>query len=154
MPGRSENISSDGVVPYEVPNPEWTPKQEENWNNYGQDVYDRLETESGRYWYRRTWRPKKQHEGMMKRDHVKFGTPEDYVVAHVEDALNPMGNLTGLMMRKLSTRGFDQDGLQEAIDDITQARIQNIAEHDPDRARRLLADAQQLAQTYGLEPEA
>lgn len=135
--------------PYDAPDPEWTPKQQTNWEESGKLVYDRLETDVGRYWYRRTWRPKKRNSGIMKRDHVELGTPEDYIVAHVEDRLNPMGDITSLMMRKLGTRNFDVDELEEAIDDIVQARLHNIAENDPDRARQLASEANMVAELYG-----
>lgn len=141
--------------PYEVHSDEWTPRQHENWDDYGADIYERLETDLGRYWYRRCWRPKKAHNGMMKRDHVKLGTPEDYIIEHVEDTFDPWGNLTGVMMRKLGTLPGDvtKDELEEAIDDIVRAKLRKLKENDPDRARDLLRQTERVAALYGVSPD-
>lgn len=140
---------------YPEPHPEddvwpeaWTPKQRTNWERSGQPVYDELETEVGRYWYRRTWRPKMRGDGMKQRDHVKLGTPEDYVAEHVSDTLEPMGNLTGVMMRQFSRFQVNTEDLEDAIEDITQAKISQLSE---ERQARLLNDANRLANAYGID---
>lgn len=140
--------------PYQEPEPsdsiwpeEWTPTQRTNWLEYARAVYDKLETDAGRYWYRRTWRPKKRGDGMMKRDHVKLGTPEDYVEENVSDTLNPMGDITSVMMRQISRYSVDRDTLDEAVEDIVQAKIHNMSD---DQQQRLVGDAQRLANAYGL----
>lgn len=146
---------SDSPEPYDEPQPDadewpddWTPKQKENWRQHGQPVYEKLETNAGRYWYRRTWRPKKQRNGMMQRDHVKLGTPEDYVAEHVSDTLNPMGNMTSVMMRKIGRMNADTDDLDEAYEDIVQAKIKCMS---PARQARLGRDAARMARAYGLD---
>lgn len=152
---RSDSPGSTEPEPYAEPNPEendypdeWTPKQRENWDSHGQSTYENLETDAGRYWYRRIWRPKKQREGMMKRDHVKLGTPEDYVAEHARDTLDPMGNLTSVMMRRIGRMQADKDELEEAYKDIVQARIANMT---PEQRARLAGEAKRLAVAYGLQ---
>jgi hypothetical protein len=147
--GDDDGAEDDEPEPYDTPSPEWTPKQQTNWEEHCQSLYENLETEAGRYWFKRTWRPKKRNQGYMERDHVELGTPEDYIVAHVEDQLEPMGDITSVMMRKLGTRNVDEDELEEAISDIVQAKLQQIEETDPDRARRLVSDANMAAELYG-----
>ncbi len=146
---------SDDIEPYPEPDAqsndypdEWTPKQCENWKNYGHFEYEALETDVGRYWYRRTWRPKMRGEAMMLRDHVKLGTPEDYVAENVSDRLNPMGDLTSVMMREFSRFSADKDELKEAVDDIVQTKLRQM---EPAQRDRVSADAKQLARAYGLE---
>lgn len=141
---------TDNIEPYPVPNPDWTPKQEQNWNEYMQTVYERLETDAGRRWYRRCWRPKQRNEGKMKRDHVKFGTPEDYIIEHIEDTFEPWGSMMGVMMRKVGSYSADKDELETAIEDITRAKLREMAESNPDRARRLLTDTEKVASMYGV----
>lgn len=142
-------MTDDDIDLYPVPNPEWTPRQQENWDEHMQAVYERLETDVGRYWYRRTWRPKKRNAGKLERDHVEFGTPEDYIVAHIEDTLQPMGSMMGVMMRKIGKHDDDSE-LQQALEDITQARLQQIADDDPHRAKRLLEQTEKIAGLYGV----
>lgn len=143
---------TDNIDPYPVPNPEWTPKQEQNWNDYMANVYDELETELGRTWYRRCWRPKQRNEGKLKRDHVEFGTPEDYIIAHVEDHFEPMGSMMGVMMRSIG-KHRDNDELEEAISDIVRAKLRVMAENNPARARRLLDQTKKVTQLYGVTGE-
>ena len=144
--------------PYVEPNPRkklwpehWTPKQKEYWERYCQPVYDNLKTDTGRYWYRRTFRPKKQKQsgdsGVMTRDHVKLGTPEDYVAYNVSDMLDMWADLTGAMMREMMSYSVDQDELDEAVHDIVQAKVQNMSES---QKRRVLQDAKSVAELYGL----
>ena len=146
---------TDEPEPYVEPDPEngvwpddWTPRQRENWIDFGQPVYDALETDVGRYWYRRVYRPKARHEGMMTRDHVKLGNPEDYVAEMVSDNLNPMGDVTGAMMRVISSYSVDKDELDEAVSDITGAKIKNMSD---EQKKRLVGDAQRMARAYGLD---
>lgn len=151
---KPRNPDKDTVEPYDEPNPAedewpegWTPKQKENWSEYGIVTYEQLETDAGRYWYRRTWRPKKAKEGMMKRDHVKLGTPEDYVEENVADTLKPMGDLTSVMMRELTSYSVDKDELDDAVTDIVQAKISNMSER---QKGQLVGEAMKVAELYGL----
>jgi len=151
----NRNNNKDEVEPYDEPDPEndewpeeWTKRQKENWIQTGAPVYDNLETDVGRYWYRRTWRPKKARDGMMERDHVKLGQPEDYVVENVSDTLNPMGDMTSVMMRQMSSYSVDKDKLDEAVSDIVRARISNMSDF---QKQRLVGEAQRLARAYGLD---
>ena len=130
---------------------EWTPKQRENWKNYGHFEYRLLEFEVGRKWFRRTWRPKKRGEGMMQRDHVKLGTPEDYVAENVRDRFDMMGSLHSVMMRQLGRYSVDRDELDAAVEDIVQARRQML---EPDEREQMARDAERLARAYGLEIDA
>lgn len=152
---RNTDADDSEPEPYPEPNPEtddypaeWTPKQRENWRNHAQDVYEALETEAGRYWYRRTWRPKKQQEGLLQRDHVKLGTPEDYIAEHVSDTLSPMGDITSVMMRKVAHYKADKEEMEEAIDDIVQAKISCMS---VGQRVNLAREAKRLANAYGLE---
>ena len=145
----------DEIEPYDEPNPDadrwpedWTPKQRQNWIDVGSKTYDNLETDRARYWYRRTWRPKARHDGMMKREHVKLGTPEDYIVENVADYLNPMGDMTSWMMRKLTRYSVDTDELDDVVEEIVHAKIQNMSD---DRKHRLIRDTQRVANLYGVE---
>ena len=151
----NRNNNKDEVEPYDEPNPEanewpeeWTPRQRQNWIEVGSNVYDKLETDTGRYWYRRTWRPKKRKSGMMKRDHVKLGTPEDYITENVADNLNPMGDMTSVMMRQLSRFSVDTDELDDAVTDIVRAKIRNMSD---EQQQRLVGEAQRVARIYGLD---
>lgn len=151
MPRLSDHIPDvESFSPPEWPNPGWTPKQQENYVEHIEDEYEMLETELARYWFRRTWRPKKRGDGMMKRDHVKLGTPEDYVEEHVSDTFDPWGNLTGVMMRKISSYKVDTDDLDDAVDEIVRVKLERLAERNPDRARELLEDTQRVSALYGL----
>jgi hypothetical protein len=125
---------------------EWTPKQRQNWRDHALSVYRELETDWGRYWYRRTWRPKKRGDGMMQDDHVKLGTPEDYVTENVEDYLRPMGDMTSVMMRQISRYTVDKDDLDNAVEDIVQAKIATMGER---QQQRLLEQSQRVAEIYG-----
>ncbi|WP_153952985.1 hypothetical protein [Halosegnis longus] len=147
----SQYTADDGPTPYPVPDPEWTPKQQTNWENHGQPRYDELESDAARYWYRRCYRPKKRGSGMMQRDHVKLGTPEDYIIEHVEDALEPMGSIHGVMMRSLGRYAVDKDVLDAVYRELLRTRLERIAEQNPDRARRLLAETKQVSSLYGLD---
>lgn len=125
---------------------EWTPKQCENWDNHGQEVYDELETDTGRYWYRRCYRPKMRGDGMMETDRVKLGKPEDFVAYMVSDRLDMWADLTGAMMREIGSYE-NKEELEEAVDDIVQAKLSLMSE---ERRARLLEDATQVAELYGL----
>ena len=151
---RNKTSDHEEHEPYDEPHPstdtwpdDWTPKQRTNWLEHGAIVYNNLETEQAQYWYRRTWRPKCRNSGMMKCDHVKLGTPEDYIEENVSDTLNPMGNMTSVMMRQVSRYSVDRDVLDDVVDDIVQAKIQNMSEA---QQQRLVGDAQRLANAYGL----
>lgn len=151
----NRNNNKDEVEPYDEPDPEndewpeeWTPRQRQNWIEVGSNVYDELETDTGQYWYRRTWRPKKRKSGMMKRDHVKLGTPEDYITENVADNLNPMGDMTSVMMRQLSRFSVDTDELDDAVTDIVRAKIRNMSD---EQQQRLVGEAQRVARIYGLD---
>lgn len=145
----------DEVEPYAEPHPEanewpsgWTPTQRQNWQDVGSKTYNELETDNGRYWYRRTWRPKKRGDGMMERDHVKLGNPEDYITENVADYLNPMGDMTSVMMRQLTRYGVDTDELDKAVEDIVQAKIANMSDF---QKKRLVGEAVRVANIYGLD---
>jgi len=149
------NVEKDEPEPYIEPNPaedewpeDWTPTQKKNWEQFGSKVYDELNTDLGRTWYRRTWRPKMRNNGMMQRDHVKLGTPEDYVAENVADMLNPMGDLTSVMMRQISRYKVDKDVLDDAVTDIVRAKIANMSDQ---RKHRLVGEAAQVAELYGLK---
>lgn len=154
MVNRGNIPDNEEHSPYTEPKPsqdewpdEWTPHQRTNWLEHGRAVYEALETEDAKYWYRRTWRPKKRNSGMMKCDHVKLGTPEDYIEEHVADTLNPMGDLTSVMMRSISRYKVDRDVLDDVVSDIVQAKIQNMSDA---QQQRLVGDAERLANAYGL----
>lgn len=146
MPEITKNID----VPDEYPAPDWTPKQMENWENAGKPVYDRIETEEARAWYRRIYRPKKRNDGMMERDRVTFGTPEDYIKYSVEDAFDPWGSMEGMMMRHLSVDNKDE--LDEHAREILKAKLKLLKKQDPEAAKRLLRETDKVASLYGVEP--
>lgn len=150
-----DDDSEESNEPYIEPDPDdgvwpehWTPHQRKNWINHGQDTYAELETDLGRYWYRRCWRPKQRNEGLMETDEVKLGNPEDYVVENVGDYLSPMGDMTSVMMRQLSRYSVDTDDLDEAVEDIVQAKVATMSE---EAQRRLLQQSQRLAKIYGVD---
>lgn len=145
-----ERLFDREEVPDEYPAPDWTPKQQENWERVGQDVYGRLETELGRRAYRHVWRPKKRGDGMMQREHVKLGTKEDYVAEMVDDVFSPWGSMTGVMMRKISFGEETRERLEEAVSDIVQAKLERLKERDPAAAQRLLEETEKVAGLYGL----
>ena len=137
----------------EYPSDEWTPKQKENFANHGRAEFEELETDVGRDWYKRCFRPKKRNEGMMKRDHVKLGTPEDYVTKHVEDTFDPWASLEGIMMRKLGRYSVDTDTLDAAVEDIVRAKLRRLAETNPERAQRLYSETSKVASLYGIDAD-
>lgn len=147
---RKSDVEDDEREPYPVPNPEWTPKQRENWDQYGSKIYEHLETWAGKHYYRRTWRPKKRNEGMMKHDYVKLGTPEDYVAENVEATFDPWGNITSTMMREIGVHG-NKDELKDAIADIVRARLLKMQENDPKAALRLVRESKKVERLYGIE---
>lgn len=154
MTNNSIDFDSDDVEAYGEPDAQndqypdhWTPKQCENWKNYGHFEYNALETDVGRQLYRRIWRPKMRGEGIMKRDHVKLGTPEDYVEDNVRDLLTPMGNITSAMMRNFVHFNADTDVLDEAVDDIVHAKL---SLKDPGEKEELEMQANQLSRAYGI----
>lgn len=148
-----DSIDPETFADQPYPDPEWTPKQRENWEAHGQAEFANLETDVGRRWYKRTYRPKKRNSGMMTRDHVKLGTPEDYVDEHVSDTFDPWGNLTSVMMRRISTYSVDKAELEDAIEDIVRAKLEVLAENNPGRARRLLQETEKVASLYGIGGE-
>lgn len=137
----------------EWPNSDWTPKQKENYEKHTKETYEELETELGRTWFRRCYRPKKRNDGYMKRNHVKLGTPEDYIVTHVDDMFDPWGSFHGIMMREFSFFTESKEELKEAISDIIRAKLRVLARHNPEKAKRLLADTEHVASLYGVTPE-
>lgn len=141
--------SDDEPEPYPAPEPDehewptdWEPHQKDNWRDYGQPVYENLETDTGRYWYRRTWRPKKQRDGMMLRDHVELTTPEDYIDAHVKELLYPDEEVTSPVQRKVAVMDNDVDELRTAIEDIARAKIASM---DADERAELATTAREIA---------
>jgi hypothetical protein len=149
----SSGIDREQYFEMEYPDPEWTPKQQENWESSMKEWYNNLETDAGRRWTRAVYRPKKRNNGCMTRDHVKLGTPEDYLDEHVDQAFNPWGSFTSLMMREISTYDVDMDALETAIEDIVRAKLRVLAEHNPQRARRVLAETNKVAELYGATTE-
>lgn len=143
---------SEPDIPESYPNPDWTPKQQENWENDGKPVYERIETEEAREWYRRTWRPKKRNDGMIERDHVKFGTPEDYVKYNVEDYFDPWGSFDGVMMRHMTVSKEKRDELDENVKEIVRAKLKLLKKQSPGAAQRLLNESNKVASLYGVEP--
>ena len=144
----------DEVQPYKDPDveagewpEEWTPRQRENWRDHGEPVYSEIETDVARYWYKKTWRPKMQGEGLMETDAVTFGNPEDYIAENVSDMLSPMGDMTSMMMRQVTSYGVEDD-LDEVVNDIVRARIRNMSE---EQQARLLQKSKKLAGIYGID---
>jgi len=86
---------------------EWTPKQKENWENHGKPVYDELPS-NAQTWYVRLYRPKKRGDGMMERDHVRFGTPEHYLKKKIDGIRNPMGSIQGEVMASFGVDNTDE----------------------------------------------
>lgn len=142
---------SEPKIPESYPDPEWTPKQVENWENSGEPVYELIETEEAREWYRRTWRPKKRNEGMIEHDHVKFGTPEDYVKYNVEDYFDPWGSFDGVMMRHMTVSKDKREELDEHVTEIAKAKLKRLKETNPGAAQRLLTETKKVASLYGVE---
>lgn len=147
---RDDRNDDEPFDPPEWPNSEWTPKQQENYERHMRAEYEALETDVARYWYRRVWRPKMRNDGAKKRDHVKLGTPEDYVEEHVSDTFDPWGNFTGVMMRRISSYSVDKSELEDAISEIVRVKLERLAENDPQRARELLANTERVASLYGV----
>jgi hypothetical protein len=144
-----DSIDPEQFADRPYPDPEWTPKQQSNFETYGAETFAELETDAGRRWYKRTYRPKKRNDGMMTRDHVQLGTPEDYLDEHVDQAFNPWSSFTSLMMREISTYDVDMDALEEAIEDVIRAKLRVLADNNPQKARRLLEETNKVAQLYG-----
>jgi len=130
---------------------EWTPKQHENWENHGSEVYEAIgdlnEYESGpeiaRAWYLATYRPKMRGDGMMKRDHVEFGTTEHYIDKEIDDTFNPMGSFRGVIMAGFSV---DTDTMKPVVDDIIKAKVSLLSEP---QQRRLINQTKRVASLYG-----
>jgi len=148
-----DSIDREQYRQMEYPNPDWTPKQMENWESSMKQWYNELETDAGRFWAKATYRPKKRNSGMMTRDHVKLGTPEDYIDEHVSDTFDPWGDITSVIMRQISTYSVDKAELEDAIEDIVRAKLAVLARHNPERARRLLQETEKVASLYGVQPE-
>lgn len=140
-------------IPEEYPCEDWTPKQQENWEQSGKSVYELIDGEVGRTWYRRTWRPKMRNEGMKKRDHVKLGTPEDYIAEMVADQFDPWGSLDSVMIRELASYSVEKEELEEAVSQITEAKLKHLASNDPARARQLVAETEYVASLYGVSAD-
>jgi len=147
---------TDGPEPYREPRPdagqwpEWTPHQRQNWQAHGAPIYERLDTEPGSYWFRRTWRPKKRKAGLMRREHVKLTTPEYYLAEQVMDHL---GDETGnqlVVMRGIGTYGVDSSQLRLAIEDNVQARV---AATPPDERQLYPDKALSIATRYGVDAD-
>lgn len=140
-------------VPDEYPAEDWTPKQCENFEKYGEAVYERIEGEVGQKWYRRIWRPKMRGDGMKQRDHVKMGTPEDYIAEMVSDQLDPWNSMTSVMMRTVSSYNVDKEEREEAVSQIAKAKLENLAENSPQKAKQLLAETEYVASLYGVSAD-
>jgi hypothetical protein len=145
-------------IPERYPDPNWTPRQTELFENHGAPIYDRLATENGKAWYRRTYRPKKRKAasdtgGMMRRDHVKLGTPEDYVREMVSEKFSPMTNFHSSMMRRLSNYGNRKEQLDAAVADIVKAKLECRIDTNPKGALRLLLRSVEEAVLYGRLPD-
>lgn len=153
----SPDDTDEAPTIYEEPAPdddswpdEWSRKQRQNWRSHGQPVYEELTTDAGRYWYRRTWRPKMQLNGMILRDHVGLHTPEDYVASTVERYLGGEDTNTNPIYKRIGALTADTDKLNTAIEDIVQARIQVMP---PDKYDQLAEPAREIADTYGISIE-
>jgi len=141
---------SDNDIPDDYPAEHWTPKQQENWGHSGKHIYELIETPEAREWYRRIWRPKKRNDGMIERDHVKFGTEEDYVKYEVEDTFDPWGSIDGAMMRHLSIPKERREELDEVVHEILRAKLKRLKQEDPETAMRLLRETNKVANLYGV----
>jgi hypothetical protein len=148
-----EKGSSDTATGSQVSRPDefedWTPKQKENWKNHGQPVFERIESEKARKLYLRTYRPKKRNDGMMKRDEVSFGDVEHYVDKEIEDTFNPMGSMQGVIMARMGVPRDQRDEIDELVDEIIRAKVGQLAEDNPDAAKRLLSQTKRVAELYG-----
>lgn len=149
-----DSIDPETFADRPYPDPEWTPKQQENWDNSRMsEWFDELETDIGQHWAKRIYRPKKRNDGIITRDHVQLGTPEDYIKEHVDQAFDPWGSFHSMMMRELGSYKADKDKLETAIEDIIRAKLRVLAEHSPQRAERLLKNTEQVAKLYGVSME-
>jgi len=155
--------STGNVTPYREPDSEaghwpaeytdkgyeWTQTQKKNWLRYARPVYSNLEYEDSNYWYRRTWRPKVHHDGMMQRDHVTLGTPEDYLAETVASELDPTYTITSKMMRKVGGMKADTGVLKRVVADIVSATHTETDSTDCPPA----ANARRLARHHNLGVE-
>jgi hypothetical protein len=129
--------------------PEWltdaTPKQRENWEEYGSKVVEKIGgSVRNRWWYLRTFRPKKRGSGMMERDHVKTGEPEYYYIKKAEGLKNPMASIQGEIMAGMFV---DNDTKEE----INKAALKYVMATTSDAEKaRIKNQAEKLAGVYGL----
>jgi hypothetical protein len=132
------------------PRPEWfdnpTPKQRENWEEYGADTVSSIPGSlKNRWWYLRTYRPKKRGDGMMERDHVQISEPEHYYKKTIEGLKRPMGSIQGEVMAGM----FVDDDVKEEINEAA-AKYVLATTSDAEKAR-IAQQAQRLAGVIGLE---
>lgn len=152
LPTDSDN---DDQIAYIEPEPDadvwpadWTPKQKENWLEHGQPQYERLETDQGREWFRRCYRPRKRGSGLLETDRVQLGNPEDYIIEMIDDYLDPWGSMTSVMMRKISSYSVGQDVLDDVVDEFLKAKLEGMSD---EQVHRLASEHTKVAQLYGLD---
>ncbi len=129
---------------------EWTPYQRQNWREVGKPIYENLQTDGGRYWFRRCYRPKYQHTGMLPRDHVTIDTPDHYIVSNVDELLTPGGD-GDIQMKYRRIVGViaSEHTLSEvnrAVKDIVNAKSQTLPE---DTQRRLPDKTKEIQRQLG-----
>lgn len=154
----SETVTAD----LEELKAEWTPKQRENWENHGAEVFAGIEeaetlaeengaeidTENAKEWYLRTYRPKKRGEGMMLRDHVKTGEPEKYMEAFMDKLGSPYGSIQGLVMHSMFTDDETREEIEDAATVITVAKHLGSALGKAELAKKL-QEHEEVAALYG-----
>jgi len=138
-----------------------TRKQRENWKRYGKEVYEKIEEVAREHnidpkevqeYYTRLKRPKQRGDGMMYRDNIKMSKNPDlhYIKKELEDYLNPMSSMQGLVMATMSVR-MDGEEKVEKLEKIARviaiAMIKNL---DDDQQRKLLKQHKHRGQLYGL----
>lgn len=128
---------------------DFTPKQQENWEEYGAPIFEELESEEARTWFLRLRRPKKRGDGMMDRDHVKTGAPEHYLRKSIEQTQRPMSSFQGMVMAGLFVDEDVQEEVDEVALEIVAAKIKSGA-ISQGAARRLVDQNERVAKLYGV----
>lgn len=130
------------------PTPDWvhdsTPKQMENWHEHGSQIVADMDSDRARWWYLRTYRPKKRGDGMMERNHVSIGEPEHYYKKYVDGLKRPMGSIQGEVMAAMFVSDDVQDDVEEAA-----AELVRVTTSDAEK-KRIAQQGERLAGLMGL----
>lgn len=108
----------------------WSRRSQHNWRAFMQPVYERLETDQHRDWYRRVYRPNYSTPGVQERDAVGGHNEEDFVAEIVATKVFENKEFLQPKQRRIPQMRHDED--LDAIGRAIAVAVNNAIESRPD----------------------